>query len=97
MTKPHPVPREPRPLFPEEKNVLGDRPAPGYWIMGLRKPIFVWWRCPLCLGRVPIEPTNDLDAEGVAKNVSHHHGNEHGQPLCSWILPLRLLDYEEPS
>ena len=97
MPSPHPVPREPTPL-PHEKDLLKDRPGPGYWVMGLRQPIYVWWRCPLCLGQVPLDPGRDLGSDGVVKeeDVVHSYGNNTGEPKCSWILPLRLLDYEAP-
>jgi hypothetical protein len=91
------VPREYEPLKDVYPNALGDRPQPGHWVMGLRAPLLVWWKCPLCKGQVPLEPRFDIDDDGNVTSVRHSRGNREGNPRCNWERPLKLLHYQDDA
>jgi len=92
---PYPIPREKIPLPNVPNDPLGNRPAPGYWVMGLNEPMMVWWRCPICEGQVPFRPEYDIDSKGIILCASHHEHNLDGYPMCAWKLPIQLIGYND--
>lgn len=87
------VPREHAPLA-DGPDALGDRPSAGRWLVGLRSPLTLWWRCPTCDGQIPLYPA-EVGADGVTElPVLHSRRCLSEEPTCSWDRHLRLLDYD---
>jgi hypothetical protein len=87
------VPRHPTPDI--ERVLESGGPPKGYWMMGKRWPLCIWWRCSLCGQVVPLEP-EDVDRDGIVAEPVHSEqmGGEGKRPLCRWRVPVRLVDYD---
>lgn len=81
--------------LPDVHDALGERPRSGQWVMGLRDPKVIWWRCPTCDGQVPLA-RDEVARDGYVEpgDMPHSQRNEAGRPMCSWSRGLFLRSFD---